>query len=109
MAAVETERADRELVEWLENREFGSLAIRSVEATRTEDSAGDLALRLVLTAPVGDQPTWELAAVRHLDSAVRDKALALGVEWPWYIELRPDVEEDQEEDTTPDPDRVTVR
>lgn len=95
--------ADRRLVEWLAGREFGSIRVTDVDARRVSDSEGDVALRLTLIAPLDGRETWDLKDIHDLEFAVREKALELGVDWPWQVELRPDVDEPQEEDAEPEP------
>ncbi len=106
MVTTDLLKADQELANWLRARRFGSVQIIAVNSVRTEDSEGDVALRLELTIPLGDRTTWPLADVRALELAVREKALELGVQWPWYVDFRPDVDEPQQEDTEPEPDSV---
>lgn len=95
--------ADLQLIEWLDGRDFGSIHVAEVDARRVPDSEGDVALRLTLVAPLDGRETWDLEDIHDLELAVRKKALELGVEWPWQVELRPDVDESQEEDAEPEP------
>ena len=57
---------------------------------------------LTVTLPLEGE-TWDAEDLVDLQLAVRERALALDVRWPWYVKVRPNVEEEQEEDDQPDP------
>lgn len=90
---------------WLLNQEFLGLAPVDVELRIEEDLRDEQMLIILVTLPTPDPgDTWSINATRRMSLAVRDKALDLGLAWPWYVRLRPEHEEpvadeDREEQT----------
>jgi hypothetical protein len=82
---------------WLADQTFGSLHPRTVELGRAEDSTGELAwyFDVVLPDPDPGEGTWPVAQLEEIDRATRDRALELGVPWPWYVRVRPETDEQQ--------------
>lgn len=96
--------AARELGTWLSEQRFGGLRLLDVRLDLAFDLSGDevLYLDVVLpTPPPGD--TWPLDEIIEMRMAVRDKALELGVAWPWHVRVRPETEEPEPPDMDPDP------
>jgi hypothetical protein len=90
--------ADRDQVEqlreWLRYQTVGTDHPTRVEARQDEDAEGRAAWYLVVTLPVPrGSDTWPVDGVAELDRKTRDKALELGVPWPWYVVIRPDEDE----------------
>ena len=54
--------------------------------------------------PLDGQATLDVSDIHELELAVRQRAMELGVSWPWYVELKPTVDEPQEKDTALEPD-----
>jgi hypothetical protein len=94
------------LEEWLRQQMIGDERPQRVEARQDEDAEGRPAWYLVVTLPVpSGSDTWPVEAVAELDRRTRDKALELGVPWPWYLSLRPDQEDgpaDEDVENVPD-------
>lgn len=86
------------IVDWLRRERFGSLEVVDVAGRLEEDADGILALYLDVTLPAPQGDTWDLDETLELRRAVRRKVVGSGVGLPFYVRLRPDIDEPQEED-----------
>ena len=95
----DTEAAN-DLRGWLEGEAFGGLRPVRVELARQEDASGDEAWFFIVRLPDPDPSTgtWPAEPLNELARATRDRALELGVSWPWYIVFLPENEEEQEDE-----------
>lgn len=82
---------------WLAEQTFGSVRPVEVRLRRDQDSTGDEAwfVEVVLPNPDPDVGTWPVDDLIDLDRATRDKALEIGVSWPWYVLVKPETDEPQ--------------
>lgn len=69
---------------------------------RDEDADGNLALFIDVTLPDPnpDEETWPVEDLFRMDREVRDKALELGVAYPWYLRPRPATDDAADTDET---------
>ena len=95
----DTEAAS-ELRTWLQGETFDGLKPLSVEPVRQEDASGEEAWFFVVRLPDPDPETgtWPGETLNELARATRDKALELGVSWPWYIVFLPESDDEQEDE-----------
>lgn len=85
------EHPEEKLREWLAGRRFGTLQPLEVSVHRDVDADGREAwfFVVVLPDPEEGEDTWSVDDVNLLHRQTRDKALELGLDWPWYLHLRP--------------------
>lgn len=83
---------------WLTEDWKGPLRPLRVEAVHAEDAEDRESwfFYLVLPSPSGE--TWDPGEFAALQRAIRDKALEVGLSYPWYVIPRPDEEESELED-----------
>lgn len=86
------------ILDWLRAERFGSLEVVDATGRLEEDADGVLALYLDVTLPAPQGDTWDLDETLELRRAVRRNVVDSGVDLPFYVRLRPDVNEPQEED-----------
>ena len=100
----EDQRAAEELRAWLAGQTFGAAHPVDVRLRRGQDSSGEGAwfVEVVLPDPDPAEGTWPVEDLIDLDRATRDKALELGVSWPWYVVFQPVTDEPQEDEDTLD-------
>lgn len=98
MSQVAAASAVEVIRHWLTEDWEGPLRPVRVDAVRAEDAEDREAwfLYLVLPAPSGD--TWDPDEFAAIQRAIRDKALEVGLSYPWYVIPRSDVEETEFED-----------
>lgn len=102
-AAANVDEPAERLREWLADGRFGSLRPLDVRLRRDEDPDEQPAWFLDVELPHPEPgETWPLDDLVVLHGAVRDKALELGVAWPWYVSVRPDIDEEPEEPEEPE-------
>jgi len=93
------------LRQWLAEQTFGSLHPIEVTVSRDLDSDDREAWFFVVLLP--DPPkgkdTWPVDEINKLLLATRDKALEIGLDWPWYVRFRPETDEPPEEPAVEDP------
>lgn len=87
------------LRDWLAGHTVGSLHPMDVTVDRDVDSAGDEAwyFTIVLANPVAGADTWEVDDLDQFQREARDKALELGLDWPWYLRFEPESDVEPEE------------
>lgn len=92
MARIATERPEELVSQWLTNDWAGELRPLRVDVTSGEDWRGRESwyFHLILPDPVGD--TWDPDAFAEIQRAIRDKALEVGLSYPWYV--LPEIEDD---------------
>jgi hypothetical protein len=91
----------QELQHWLETQKFVAGRVpQRVEIRREVDADERPAWFFVVTLddPPEDQGTWPLDTTMELRRNVWDKALELGLPWPWYIRLRPEHDDPVDDD-----------
>lgn len=80
---------------WLTNDWDGPLRPVDVIAVRGEDAEEREAWFLTLLFPSPTGETWDAVQFAELQRAIRDKALEVGLPYPWYVIPRAvDVEEE---------------
>jgi hypothetical protein len=87
-----------ELKRWLLHDWKGSLRPDDVTPLRGEDADGREAWYLLLTLPEPDRETWDPDDLAELRRAIRDKALEVGLAYPWYVVPRTGHEERVEDE-----------
>lgn len=100
----DTQAAER-VRAWIAEQTIGGVRPREVTARRGEDVASEPAWWFIvrLPDPAPDVGTWPVFVLNEFDRAVRDKAIAEQLSWPWYVTYLPENEEEQEdEDHLPD-------
>lgn len=92
--------AARAVQAWLAGQTFGNLRPTQVELRREEDASGQEAWFFVVSLPNPDPDvgTWPVDTLNQVARETRDKAISLGVTWPWYTVFFPESEEDQEDE-----------
>ncbi|MBI2706403.1 MAG: hypothetical protein HYX32_14115 [Actinobacteria bacterium] len=97
--ATAVDHPEEVLRKWLATQTFGSLHALQVAVSRDldADDRESWFFDLVLPNPAEGQDTWPVEELNTLHLATRDKALAVGLAWPWYVRFRPESEEPQEE------------
>jgi hypothetical protein len=95
----DTEAADR-VQTWIAEQTVAGLHPTEVTKRRVEDAAGDEAWFFVirLPDPEPDAGTWSADALNEFVRAVRDRALEEHLSSPWYVDVLPESEEDQEDE-----------
>lgn len=98
-AATAVEHPEEALREWLARETFGSLHALDVRVTRDLDADEREAwfFDVVLPNPGEGEDTWPVEDINRVHLATRDKALELGLDWPWYVRFRPQTEGASEE------------
>lgn len=93
------EPAAEEVKRWLLEDWAGLLRPRSVQPLRSEDADGRDAWFFVLTLPdpEEEEETWNADDLADLRRAVRDKALEVGLSYPWYVVPRTERDEPVED------------
>jgi hypothetical protein len=103
MAAAVDERLEH-LREWITSQRVGALAPQRVDVLRTVDSLDRPAWMIIVT--LGDPPdgaaTWPVDDVVTFDREIRDKAIELDVEWPWYVDYQTGTIDESIVDDEPD-------
>lgn len=84
--------------EWLLNEWDGRLRPREVHAAQDSDADGRSAWFFELVLPDPEGETWHADDLAELRRAVRDKALEVGLSYPWYLLPRTEQEEAVEDD-----------
>jgi hypothetical protein len=97
--ATAVDRPEDVLREWLATATFGTLHAVDVHVTRDLDADQRDAwfFDVVLPDPSDDEDTWPVEDLTGMHLAMRDKALELGLAWPWYLRFRPETEVTPEE------------
>lgn len=101
----EEERAGESIRSWLETQDVGGIRPVEVRKRRVEDSFGELSwfFEMVLPNPPSREETWPVRGIMDLDLALRDRALAEGLSFPWYLRFKPEFDDEPaEEDDPPD-------
>ncbi len=98
MAQVAADRPVEVIRHWLTEDWEGPLRPIRVEAVQADDAEDRESwfFYLVLPAPSGE--TWDPEEFAALQRAIRDKALDVGLSYPWYVIPRSDEEESALED-----------
>lgn len=93
------DRPEEELRTWLEQQPVGTLRPIEVSVTRAQDADDRDAwfFRVVLPDPSEGQDTWPAEDIDNLQRKTRDRALELGLAWPWYVRFEPESDEPPEE------------
>lgn len=93
-------QAAEEIREWLAGETIDGLKPVSVVLQRQEDASGDEGWFFVVRLPDPDPAagTWPPETLNELARATRDKALEIGISWPWHIVFLPVNDEDQEDE-----------
>lgn len=84
--------------EWLLHDWKGSLRPIDVAPLLSEDSDGRDAWFFVVILPPPQDETWDPAELAELQRGLRDKALEVGLPYPWYVVPRSQGEEEVPED-----------
>jgi hypothetical protein len=94
--------AIRGLIEWVSDRQFGSVTVQKAFASVDRDAEDEVALFLTLTLsdPV-DQPTWPIQDVLALRHGVLERASELQLTTPVYVRLTPSTDTPQADDRAP--------
>lgn len=76
---------------WLTEQQVGSDRPVLVVVRRDADSDDREAwfFEIVLTDPAIGDDTWAPEDLNRLQRGARDRALELGLTWPWYLRFRP--------------------
>lgn len=91
------------LKQWLLNDWKGALRPTEVMAVRGEDADGRDAWYFEIVLPDPLDETWDAAELSRLQHGVRDKALEVGLAYPWYVIPRTkDDETPEDEEDLPD-------
>lgn len=83
---------------WLLEQWDGELRPNDVTALQSEDSEGRDAWYFVVILPEPKDETWDAAAIADLQRGIRDKALEVGLQYPWYVVPRTRNDEIPEDD-----------
>lgn len=96
--ATVDERAEA-LREWLSEQLVGTASPEAVKVQRAVDSEDRAAwyFEIVLANPAAEVDTWSVDDLNELQLRARDRALELGLDWPWYLRFRPVDDEPPEE------------
>lgn len=83
---------------WLASPER-TITPRRVDVHRDVDSAGDSAWYYIITLddPPAGKGTWDAEGLDEYLRLARDEAIDLGLDWPWYLQFRPETEDEPEE------------
>ncbi len=87
---------------WLLDEWNGALRPQEVLNLFGEDADGRDAWYFVVLLPEPAEETWDPEALSDLARGVRDKALEVGLPYPWYVVPRTASDEAQEEDEEED-------
>ena len=81
-----------ELATWLRDRQYPNLELEDVRVERGVDSEGRDAwfFHVTLRPPADRLLGWDVEAIAIMRREVRDKALDLGLTYPWMVMLRAD-------------------
>lgn len=85
---------------WLSKQKVGQASPVEVQVRRAVDSEDREAwyFEIILVNPAADADTWSAEDLNKLQLLARDKALELGLEWPWYLRFRPQVDDEPPEE-----------
>ena len=88
---------------WLEEQD-GIIKPLSVAAVHDENFSGEPSWFFTIVLPVPDSPTgtWDSSALLDLKIAFRDKALEVGLTYPWYVQPKPEFDDVPHEDDLED-------
>ncbi len=87
------------LAAWLASQRIGGLSPGDVRVQRREDSFDELSWFFEVVLPVPpDDGAWDVPSINRVKHEFRDRALAAGLEWPWYIVLAPDHDERRDDE-----------
>lgn len=84
---------------WLLNGCDGRLRPNEVRLTQSTDAASRDARHFELVLPDPEGETWSADDLAELRRAVRDKALEVGLRYPWYVVPRTEHDEAVEDDS----------
>jgi hypothetical protein len=97
---IEVGCPEKVLCAWLEGQTFGGLRVLGVGVCRDFDADDREAwfFDVTLPDPPEDLGTWPVADINDLRRQARDKALEVGLGWPWYFRFRPQHDPDEGSD-----------
>jgi hypothetical protein len=95
---TEVDHPEEVLRAWLEDQTFGSLHALEVRVSRDLDADDRAAwfFDVVLPDPPEDLGTWPVNDINDFHRRTRDKALEIGLDWPWYLRFRPQHDPDED-------------
>ena len=93
------EHPAEKLKHWLLHEWGGRLRPFEVRSVQAEDADGRDAWFFLLILPEPEEETWDADDLAELRRGVRDKALEVGLTYPWYLVPRTEHDEPVEDES----------
>lgn len=95
----EVDHPEELLQRWLSEQRIGGHQPVSVSVSKSSDAEDRQAwfFEITLPNPSSGAETWSPSDLELLQRGARDKALEVGLDWPWFFRFKPESDEAPEE------------